>query len=136
MRTARFPKTNTRVPRQLRWWETLSAICILGTILVANVYALSWVELWPAASILGATLISLFFLVVGPVKTCVVGARSRRDFEDGAEAYISSLHSQLDDLRRELEELRFEMEQLRRKAYVNGIARKLTTLPMAADNQR
>ena len=134
MRTVRFPKTNIRVPRQLRWWEALSALCIFGTILAANVYALSWDALWPAASIVGASLLSLFCLLVGPVKTRVVEVwrivRSRRDFEDGAEAYISSLNSQLDDLRRELEELKCEMEQLRRKAYVNGIARKLTTRPI------
>ena len=134
MRTIYDPKSNIRVLRQLRWWEVLSAICILGTILAANVYSLSWAELWPAASILGASLTALSFLVVGPVKTCVVEVwrivRSRRDFEDGAEAHISSLNSQLDDLRRELEELKFEMEQLRRKAHVNSTARKLTTRPI------
>jgi len=133
MRTVHFPKKNTHAPLQLRWWEALSAICIFGTILAANVYPLSWVELLPAASILGVSLISLCFLVIGPVKTYVVVwriVRSRHDFEDGAEAYISSLNRQLDDLRRELEELKCEMEQLRRKAYVNGIARKLTTRPI------
>jgi cell division protein FtsB len=133
MRTVRFPKTNIRVPRQLRWWETLSVICIFVTILAANVCALSWVPQWPAASILGVSLISLLILVVGPAKTCAEVwriVRSRRDFEEGAEPYISSLNSQLDDLRRELEELKCEMEQLRRKAYVNSIARKLTTRPI------
>lgn len=138
MRTVRFPKSNIRVLRQLRWWEALSVAFIVGTILVANVCALTWVETWPTVCILGASLIALSFLIVGPAKTCVEmwrTVRSRRDFEDGAEAYISSLNSQLDELRRELEELRFEMEQLRRKAYVNGIARKLTTHRMAEDNQ-
>jgi hypothetical protein len=134
MLTVRVPKTNIRALRELRWWEALSAICISGTILAANVCALSWAPQWPAVPILGVSLISLFFVVVGHVDTCVVKGRrivrSRRDFEDGAEAHISSLNSQLDDLRRELEELKFEMEQLRRKAYVNGIARKLTTRPI------
>jgi hypothetical protein len=101
-------------------------MCIFGTILVANIVALSWGELWPATCILGVTLLSLSFLAVGPVKTCVVVwriVRSRRDFEDGAEAYISSLNRQLDDLQRELELLKFEMEKLRRKACVNNISR-------------
>jgi hypothetical protein len=130
MLTVRVPKTNTRVLRELRWWEALSATCIFGTILAANVYALSWVPQWPAVPVLGASLISLLLLVVCPVKACVVEVRSRRHFEDGAEAYISSLNSQLDDLRREIEELKFEMEQLRRKAYVNSMAQKLTTRPI------
>ncbi len=128
MRTVYFPRTNSRVHRELRWWEALSAICIFGTILSANVYALSWVEVWPAALILGASLISLFFLVVGPAKTCVEVwriVRSRRDLEDGRQPHISLLNLQLDDLRRELEELKSEMEQLRRKACVNSITRKL-----------
>lgn len=133
MRTVHFPKTNIRVPHQISWWETLSAICIFGTILVANIYALSFVELWPAASILGASLISLFFLVLGPAKTCVEVwriVRSCHDFEDGGQAHTSLLNLQVDDLRRELEELQSEMEQLRRKVYVNSNARKLTARPI------
>lgn len=118
MRTVHFPKKNTHAPLQLRWWEALSVICIVGTILIANVYALCWLPLWPAASILGATLISLFCLVVGPVKTCIVVWRivnSRRDFEEALGAYAAYLNDNLDELSREVELLARSAAELNSK---------------------
>ena len=134
MRITFHPRTAIRLSASLKWWGVLASICVLGTILVANAYPLSWIALWPATVSVVPIAVFLFHvsvLMFGLLgKLIVLGLRrirSRRHFEDALHTYTTSLDHQLNGLSREVEEL---------KRTAEGLEWKVKILPTRSESKR